>query len=60
VEHDLILGGGGCPASFPREGITNPFCKESASQTPKSGKIDDFNIAVSDSPSTAWKFFKDD
>ncbi|MDR5727798.1 MAG: hypothetical protein RB191_10260, partial [Terriglobia bacterium] len=40
--------------------ITNPFCKESPSHLPVSGKTDYFLAPIPNSKSTAWKFFTDD
>ena len=50
------------PASnhLPMQGITNPICKESPFNVAVFGKIDYFQATVSDSKSTAWKFFTDD
>jgi len=42
------------------KGITNPICKESPFNVAVFGKIDYFQATVSDSKSTAWKFFTDD
>jgi len=42
------------------QGITNPICKESPFNVAVFGKIDYFQATVSDSKSTAWKFFTDD
>jgi hypothetical protein len=41
-------------------GDRRPYADQSASQSPKSGKIDYGKIGVPDSKSTAWELFTDD